>query len=59
MNQPSNSQKQPSQIALEASAMKLIKDKILPEGGKMPSMEAIQLAARMMVAKAVRECKKS
>jgi hypothetical protein len=41
--------------ALEAAALGQITKMLEKEGGKMPSMEAVEIAAKMMAAKAHRE----
>lgn len=40
---------------LEASALKLLAERVLSEGGKMPSEQAVLMAARAMASRAMRE----
>nr|WP_315487996.1 hypothetical protein [uncultured Rhodoferax sp.] len=40
--------------ALHANAHKLLKEMVLSKGGKMPSDQALQMAAKLMAAKAMR-----
>jgi phage/plasmid-like protein (TIGR03299 family) len=51
------SSRQPTQsstIALEAAALNQMKEKMLSQGGKMPSEMAIHIAAKMLASKAMR-----
>lgn len=45
----------PSMKALEASALKLLIDRVLSKGGKMPSEKAVLMTAKALAAKAHRE----
>lgn len=45
----------PSMKALEAAAIKRLTEMLKNDPGKMPSMEAVELAAKVMAAKAHRE----
>ena len=50
----SSQPQQPSMISLEAAAMNQIRENALSLGGKIPSFEAAEVAAKMMAAKAIR-----
>lgn len=45
----------PPMKRLEAAALEQIAKMLEKDGGKMPSMEAVEIAAKMMAAKAHRE----
>lgn len=47
----------PSLMQLEASALRLISERILSKGGKMPSEKVVRMAAKAMASRAMREAK--
>ena len=47
----------PSLKQLEASARKLLNERVLSKGGKMPSEKAVEMAVKAMANKAQREAK--
>ena len=49
----------PSRERLEASATRLITEMLLSTGGKMPSEEAVKIAAKLLANKAMREAKEA
>lgn len=48
---------EPSHQALQGAALKLINEQILSRGGKMPSPEAVEVAAKILARRAMRETK--
>lgn len=55
MNDSPDTRPVPSMKRLEAAALGEIAKMLEKDGGKMPSMEAVEIAAKMMAAKAHRE----
>ena len=55
MNDSNNAQPVPSMKKLEAAALGTIAEMLEKDEGKKPSLAAVELAAKMMAAKAHRE----
>ncbi len=53
----SNHQSEDLRLLLEQAASNLIKTRVLSKGGKQPSPEAVEMFAKMLVAKGIREGK--
>ena len=54
-----NTSAKPSQMQLQTAAVKLIAEKVLSKGGKMPSEAALKAAARTLADRAMRQAKQT